>query len=386
MNLSNHEKSYFTQDIIDAQFKSIFAKIDTNLNNKTWKLRTVLSGFILLFLFTSPFFNFQYVDTTSWQVIEQQAEHILIPVRAVSESHDAKMTFRLTVPALAWLLRLHRDGLIVLQFIVGFLILYLFVDVLHRDTNSRAVTFVANLIAVSCYFCFSAFYDVFGRVDAFAYLFLLLSVWFKNPLLIFISVFLGSFCDERALINSWFVLVYWQMQVIQPRLYSKYSLTANGMAVILAWVTYAVCRYVLIRLYNFPTETGGIGLSVFLESRHYIPIAVFSTYGMAWWVILAAFGILIVRKQWLLFAMLAAGLGASTIVALLVTDINRSLAYSFPILLISMGILCRNIEASELKKILIVLLLLSMIVPIYIYDSKLHYQPTIVVRLLEKLK
>ena len=369
-----------------VSIEQLLAFIDKTLLHKYWKLTATAIILATTFIFTSPFFNFNYFDTSSWTLIEQQATDLLTPVYASEESHDAKKIFRLTVPFISSLLGINRVGIITLQMLLGVLIIYLLIDLIFKLTAKRTIAFCVGMLAASSYFCYSAFYDVFGRVDAFGYFFLILALWFRNPVAIGLSLFLGCFCDERVLVNSSFVFIFWLMASPKNDNPERLSFSKIHIAIIIAWGLYFLCRYILISNYGFHTASGGVGLDIMLQSRHYIPIAVFSTYGLLWIVILAAFGVLIMRRNWLLLSLLGVSIIISLTVSLLVQDINRSLAYSFPLLIIAICVLNKYIKYNTLYKNLVLLFAISCIVPIYNYDSKIHYQPNILIRLVEVLK
>ncbi|MEG3882449.1 hypothetical protein QT972_34410, partial [Microcoleus sp. herbarium7] len=79
---------------------------------------------VLLFAFPS----YERLDTEfaeSWRAVLEQGAHPFKITEYDPSSHQAKMTFRLTVPLAARFLHLDRTGLLLLQALCGIILFYL---------------------------------------------------------------------------------------------------------------------------------------------------------------------------------------------------------------------------------------------------------------------
>ncbi|MBC3786501.1 hypothetical protein [Spirosoma utsteinense] len=364
--------------------------IEKLLTGPYWQLKVLVYCLVLIVLTTTPFFNLQYFSAanSSWNTLLIQASDLLVPYKGVPGSHDANKVFRLAVPVLIRLFNLTAMQVFISQVVCGLLILRIMVKVSYSALADKASTVFFMTAFVTCYSGYSAFYDVFGRIDAFGYLFILLSVYWRSPVLVFLFCFLTAWSDERGLINTLFTAVYWlYVGATNPRVsISRFIIAVppinrQVVAVLLSWAGYFCIRWLLSHYYGFQTQTAGVGASQFSISRQFIPLAIFSTYGLVWWLILVTLALIILRRDWLMIALIGAGIIANLGVVMMIADINRSLAYSLPLLVISLYQVGRGLPKAYVRKCLFILSLLSMIVPIYDFDSKLHYHPTFIIRL-----
>ncbi len=379
----------------DRAVERVAALLETHLTGAHWPLNVLLYSLTLVFVTTTPFFNLHYFGApdSSWDTLLQQASALLVPYRGVPGSHDANKVFRLAIPAFIKLFNLTAMQVFIGQVMCGVLILWVMIRITFAILQDKVSTVLFMTSFATCYCSYSAFYDVFGRIDAFGYLFILLSVYVRKPALVFLFCFLTAWSDERGLINTFFTAVYWlyadtgRPTVTENRLLTFAGLRANKqvLTVLASWMSYFFIRWILAHYYGFQTETGGVGASQFSITRQFIPLAVFSTYGLVWGILLIAFALVIARRDWLMAGLLALGMTVNFAVVVMIADINRSLAYSLPLVVISLALLGQNLPGHHVRKYLFVLAVFSLMIPIYDFDSHLHYHPTLPVRLVSLL-
>ncbi len=372
-------------DLLTNCYGNVTHVIERFVNGSYWQLKLLGLCLLLVFVQVTPFFNFQYFgEGSSWSTILGQADQLLVPVREAPGSHGANKVFRLTVPILAKLLGLNSVGLYVSQVLCGIALLSLLIRTAHRILNDRVATTLFMTAFTGCYASYSAFYDVFGRIDAFGYLLVLLSISGRNPVAIFGFCTLTAWADERGLINTFFTAVYW-LYVSTDRtgvcLVKYPRLNACVVAVGLSWVGYFAGRWLLSHVYHFHTETSGVGLTEFSKARQYIPIGVFSTYGAVWLLLLLALVSMVNRKDWLLLSLVKIGVLANGTVILMITDINRSLAYTLPFVGLALAELSSRLTTKRLRELLFVTSVAALMIPIYDFDGHLHYHPNLVIRM-----
>lgn len=372
-------------DFLANRYANVIQVIDRLVAGPYWQGKLLLVCLVLIFVQVTPFFNFQYFgEGSSWSTIGQQADQLLVPVRGEPGSHGANKVFRLTVPVLAKLLSLNAIGLYAGQVLCGIALLYGLIRKASAILNDRVATTLFMTAFTACYVSYSAFYDVFGRVDAYGYLLILVSVSVRNPLAIFTCCTLTAWADERGLINTFFTAVYWLYVSDESngvRFAKSPGLNTRVVAVGLSWIGYFALRWWLSREYGFHTETSGVGLGEFSKARQYIPIALFSTYGAVWLLLVGAVLSIADRRDWRLLGFIGVGAVVNLAVSLLITDINRSLSYTLPFAVLGLIELNRRLDGERMRKLLFVTGVVALLIPIYDFDSHLHYHPHILIRL-----
>ena len=124
------------------------------------------------------------------------------------DSHESKLTFRLTVPIVARLLHLGEPGLLVLYGLVGIALLYMVLAMSEKITGSRKAAF-SICQAIACVWPGeTSFHELYGGVyDGVALCLVLLAMSTESTPIAGTSVFLAAWTDERALIASAFLLL-----------------------------------------------------------------------------------------------------------------------------------------------------------------------------------
>jgi hypothetical protein len=371
---------------LNSFYSSIIIILEKLCSGPYWKIKILFICVSLIFITTTPFFNFRYFfEGSSWSTIIQQANNILIPFRGIPGSHDANKVYRLAIPLLTKIFHLNPYSLFILQIISGLSIIYLLIEIVYDVLKDRVNTVLFLVSLSGCYISYSPFYDVFGRVDAFGYLFILLSVFVRRPFLVFIFCFFTAWCDERGLINTFFTLIYWIYTNANKTSEKKISLRdiagEHTYAVVLSWMGYFFVRWILSYYFHFHTETSGVGLTEFSISRQFIPISIFSTYGSVWLIMIVSVLFFILKREWILLGLILIGLIPNLVVILMITDINRSLCYTIPFLIISLSEIHKRMNNKQIHKFLFIIGALSLVIPIYDFDGHLHYHPNIFIRI-----
>jgi len=276
-------------------------------------------------------------DTATCQTLQKQISNPFTILPQANGFHQDKMQFRLFMPVMGHLLHLDVNGLIVLQQILGiflFLILLLLIKKITGD-DVQALLFATGSAFI--YFGKACFIDLWPWFDGTCYLLILMAMFWRSPLLIWLFVFAASWIDERGLVATGYVFIWW---LIQSQKDEKENisfkkliiLNTRSLAVVLAWVSYFALRTYLHKSYHFQTYTENI-FGKDSAYQHTMSIAHFGLFtGIIWyWLfILAATIVLLWRKSFLPLILLYGVIGASTVSALLVYDVTRSAAYIFP--------------------------------------------------------
>ncbi len=286
-----------------------------------------------------------------------------------SYQHEAKMKFRLFLPTLVRILGANHFEiwLYFLAFILGFFYIHtvakIVSNILGENTNRILVLlFVAgftNLYAGAGSFVL----DIVPYGDFFAFLFLLLSIYTRNPLLIFAFCQCAFWVDERALVNAVFVMLWW---IFMPFSGNKFTLKLNTqlLAVFISGVIYVGIRQYLTIHYQLQDGTYiGEFITTFKENLKMLSLRIWAGFDGMWMLIVMGLIVLWREKQYQFLFILLGSLIVSISFAFIAYDVNRGISYGFIALLLSLGI-CKNyLSEKELKYVLIVCFLVSILSP-----------------------
>ncbi|WP_247233240.1 hypothetical protein [Telluribacter sp. SYSU D00476] len=364
-----------------AHFDYLYLYIERFTQSRFWqvKLSLVLFGFV--FLTTYP----NYLDIladpaprTTFDYFYQKVESPLSPaVVGHTGSHGAKIAFRLTIPLLAKVLRIGwtvtgKD--VVLVFLLQSLLLFPFLLLLTRIVNRHldAVSTVLFTVACSATYLASAFFwDYHFWFDAYAFFFLLMGMYLRNRIGIFIFLLMACFTDERAVIALLSVYLFHLLEESNftisgfRDLFPRSSIRSRSSIVLLVVVSYVLIRLWLTTAYNLRTPSGenvGVSLSIIPFQLKHRLIGILFTFEGLWIPFLLSIIVLILRKQKLLAGILLATLLLHIVVAYSVYDITRSLTYGFPIFFIALLIAGKSFERDR-RHILLIVLLCCLVVP-----------------------
>jgi hypothetical protein len=286
-----------------------------------------------------------------------------------SNQHEAKMKFRLFLPTLVRVVGAEHFEiwLYFLTFILGFFYIYVIAkiasNILGENTNRILILlFVAgftNLYAGGGSFVL----DIVPYGDFFAFLFLLLSIYTRNPFLIFSYCQCAFWVDERALVNAVFVMLWW---IFTPFTGNKFNSKLNIplLSVFASGVIYVGIRqYLTIHYQLQDANYTGEFITTFKENSKMLSLRIWAGFDGMWILIVMGLIILWREKQDQFLLIFLGSLIISIEFAFIAYDVNRGISYGFIALLISLGI-CKNyLSEKELKYVLIVCFLVSILSP-----------------------
>lgn len=344
----------------------VLAKCESFVRLKRWKL--ILS---LLLPVSVMFFSFPSYERIGkeyrgyWEAVNEKSQSPFSEKEYAPESHEAKLTFRLTVPILAGILGLKTTGILILQAFFGFLLFlvsaYLFEKITEDPVSALLLTLSLSFIwAGRC-----AFVELRGIFDAVALFFLVFSMCFRNPLLIFSGVFMAAWTDERGLIASSLVLIFWWFS---SGFTIKNLINRQTTAVVMAWVGYFAVRYLLIHTYHFKTVVGNnLGVNCFISQMSNLPGGTWTALEGNWILVILALWILIKSKAWFPALALKLSVVLLIVVAMAVIDITRSMAFILPALFIAIFVIRKlgNESLLTLRKTILLSATISFLYPAY---------------------
>lgn len=278
------------------------------------------------------------------EVIRMQITHPLTPLdlakfKGISQdpgrlSHLDKISFRISVPIIGKLLHTGTASYTLLNSIGGILFFPMLASIANRIFLDRVgaayVTFAFALTWAGSHF----FNDnLFG--DGFAWICLLSTIYFRNPLLIFLGVLIAGFTDERALLASAAALLFWLGAPEPTHTYdSRPRLRAAPLAIVMAWGAYVAVRLYLSHAFGLRIGTTEMFEFAMLwehlaRSIPYLLLTVFQ--GLWIWMAIGLLALFVSRRVFLLVAF-AATLACVLVFALSLWDFQRTAGFAFLLL------------------------------------------------------
>jgi hypothetical protein len=338
-----------------------------------WLFKLCVLCFVLSLFSAFPSYDVYWRGVefkSSWDAFYRQIENPLKYYNYDSNSHEAKMAFRIFVPLLAHALNLNAASVFFLQYISLILFFFLTGLLIWKITADKVSTFILTL---SCSFIFTGnvlVSDLRAIFDGVAFTLLCLAMCSKQSLIIFLAVFFAGFTDERALISSsliylWFSIT--EQELFSVTLKSFFNFNYKNLVIIWAWIAYFTCRYLLISLFDFKTQAGGT--TFFREQINNLPIGIASSLEGFWIVVLISLVYLLYKKRWLLSAVYIGLMSMIIFVAMSVIDITRSMAYITPAIFISLYIISKVESVCAIRNISFVVLIICLF-PTYYVEGK----------------
>ncbi|WP_435353330.1 hypothetical protein [Emticicia sp. SJ17W-69] len=355
------------------------------LANNNWQLRIVaiatLAMLLSFFNNQSPLHDFRnfYDD-----VIVKKGEYFLYNVtkdrsqnltehRVYEEPASNNRVFRLTLPVLVKIFHIRHVSVFVygLQLILGILLYFLLTRFLFQILNDKLATMLA-VIALACiYFGTSFFVEYAGYGDFYTFFFLFLSIYFRNPLLVFGAMFTATWCDERAVVAGSLVFAYWWIaEKIKEDKPISFVPNKQMLAIIAAEIGYISLRYYLM---TYQGMEGTYKKGEFTEQL----FASLPSFGFKfiwilegfWLIMLLAFLILYIKKDYLKLLIVFGGTIAMIVSGFTTFDSTRSGSFVFP--MIFLGLIAVKTKLNE-KEIRVLLLLVALLCFLHPLANKTH--------------
>ncbi|GGN10163.1 hypothetical protein GCM10010967_52510 [Dyadobacter beijingensis] len=330
-----------------------------------WKL-TLFAVALSLFLAFPPYallFNHltgNGVSLDAWVFIQNQAQDILHPQDMDYDIRRENMIFRWTLPLLSFLTGHNVLLILIIQAVLGVLFLYKVAGYIYSISGDKVITALFVTALANIFVSVWAFADVHGYGDEYAFFFMLLALLSRNPLVIFLSLQVAFFTDERAVIAGGYLLLWWMgTKAYKNNDFSLLSLlrwafTGESLVVWVAWAIYFTIRE-YVQMTYFPHHSySTIGTPVLLANAHRngLGSSIWGAFEGTWLILAAAFVVLCLTKRyWLLLALLA-GFAVLLATGIYVHDIDRALSYGFPFILLAIFILINTASTTSVRLIL----------------------------------
>ncbi len=320
-----------------------------------------------------------------WNRINRQIDNPLAKDNSnMAWEHEAKLTFRITPPMIGKLvpssnIKYRLGSLFLLQNIAGVIFFYLLIIFAEVNLNDKLSRMLLPLCFAMLYNGKTFFSDMAFFFDGLGYLFLLIAVSTRNPILIFGSLFLAYYTDERCIIGSGFVFLY--HFVANKDLRPNYRAIVG---IIIAVLAYGVTRYYLQSVLGMSTPKEGTGiLTVFSNMKvSNILLGQFTAFKGCWLFLIIGMFYFKNKLHKLLYI--------SVLIVIItggmyVFDFSRTVAYGFVGLLLSLHQIYKNENAtSAVNKLLLIVLFFNFINPLYdVHGEELFLSRSVIARFIE---
>jgi hypothetical protein len=369
---------------LTTPFRWLEAQLEAFFDSKFWQFKVLFLS-LAISAGTLLAFNFILVDRGFrdlyqemrhpgsiggffWDDIIKQGSDPFTSKDYEAGSHEANQAFRLTIPLITYLLHLNVASLYLLHILVGLLFLWVVTRIVNDILKNRVLTFYFLTGFTGIYAGANFYINYLGHADIFPFCLMALAFYFRQPLLVLLFTQLAFWCDERAIINStylglWLVLPLIQ-QVVRERKFKIAQIPTAAVALLVSAGLYLVVRQWLANTYGLKVgHDNDLSRRTALWSLSIIGDKFTRGLEGFWLIIFAGMTVLVMIKDWVSFILLGACLLATGAIGIMVADGTRSLSFGFLVFFFMLTILKKYVPTNELKYLLIVSTLISLMLP-----------------------
>ncbi len=362
------------QPILTNQYTDITVFIQKHTQSKYWLWHLTLFCTLLSWFLAVPPYTVG-LTSDAWAFVEIQAADLLHPHHLEVYIRRENMIMRWMLPFVYILTGRTVIGVLLVQAVLGISFLYLASREVFRVTNDKVLTTFFAL-AFANIFVFSWFLiDLAGYGDSFGYFCLLIAMLVRNPVLIFIAMQGAYFTDERGVIASAYVVLWWVAQDLFKKTASeRYSFitiiqsafSPQVFAILLAMAAYMPFRMYIMTTYFSEHTYTTIGTPVLFADLHRWGLgnSLWTSFEGMWLLMGAAVLVLIKTKNYWFAAFGAVAFLILLVTGLMVHDVDRAFGYGFSFILLANRVLAHYIPRPEHRKLMCIIALICIISPL----------------------
>jgi hypothetical protein len=343
-----------------------FSWLERFTGSSNWKIKITLLSIVLSLFFAFPSYQTYRAGKfdDKWDAVTTQISAPFQQRDYSAQSHFSKLAFRLTVPVIANVLHLQRLGCFVIDYLFFILMFYLLLLLSFQITQDRIA---ATLITFGFAFMFVGnvlVSDVRALFDCAAFALMLLVMVNRNFFLIILFALLAFFTDERALITSSLIALWFMVRDSKEQLTLKFN--SSFIALVCSWIFYFILRYLLGFYFGLKTESGWT--MDFAKQLDCLFFGLWTGLEGFWIPVVVALILLCLKRNFILLSGIIASMLVVLAVAFAVIDITRSIAYIFPVIFISLHIIQKT-ESLHFVRNIALLTFIVCLFPTYYTDG-----------------
>lgn len=334
-------------------------------------------GIVILAILVSMFFakpKWENVQNSvnspfMWQGKLEKKENLLNPMSHYHPmSHEAKQTFRLTIPFFMKIFNLDPIHLYIFQYILAFFI-YLFWSILsYKIFQNYQLVLLSTCVMATTYFGRSFYVDSWGALDTYCYFLILLAMWGRKKVYILTPATIALFfVDERGIISFftiWLSIKLFDTDRSSITWKQLVSLKDTSKYLIGVFIACMAVRMYLSLFHGMHTPSEGADISMAIEQWKSIQRGLFVGIIGVWGILFYSLYFSYIKKNYMFFFMIGFGILLFTGISVMVIDIYRSIAYIVPLVLLCFKLF--SLYSHDVKPILIVILLINIMSPFYV--------------------
>jgi hypothetical protein len=323
-----------------------------------WYFTFIIFLTILFFSFP-PFYS--KITSSTWDAIFYQIAHPFKQIESNDLSHESKLTFRLFPVFVGKVFLFNKFAFLVFQYILGLLSIRFVLEILIKKLENITFAFLLTLAYGFLYVGKVSFIEMRGIFDGVAIFLLILPFRIKHPLVVFFSIFFAAWTDERGLIASSFIFIYFLYSYLKEKSFHTNKVLYS---IILSWFLYFLSRVFLSYFYGLETNAGGINFKTLALNLELAPLSLFGGLEGFWVLFFMAF-VFKKTKIGLIDYLAIFSTSIVLFVSFMVYDVSRSLAYLFPVVFLALQIIIDTDKKMITNKLIWILFWLSFLYPAY---------------------
>ena len=321
-----------------------------------WKIYLSFFLPLIVLFFATP--SFQIIPE-HWEPILVQSENPFIHHDYPAHSHASKLAFRFFPAIIIGFLHLKVLGIIVWQYLNGIFLFYVVGYVVEKKTSDKITALYSILLTAFIFTGKVSFINFKDTFDSLILALLVLCFTIKNRLILYLILLIVAFTDERGLICSGFLFLYY-LFFSNDKTKNKFYLTV----IIASWISYFLIRFALGYFLGLKTSTGGFDFKTMALNLNFAPISIWQTFEGGWFIVFL-FLTDLYKNAKLRFTFFLGQIFIVVLVSFMVFDVTRSLVYLFPLFIISIFVLREKVKIKRLNYYLYLSVFVSLLYPAY---------------------
>ncbi len=333
-------------EAIDRCLSAIVSQVSYHCSGRLGRVKVTLCTALLSLLVSFPHYGLlRTLDSDiNMQALMVKFHNPLAPIppqlKDISiydgfASHNDKLELRLTLPILGWLFGTGRWTVVILNHLAALGVFYLLAK-LGSEALEDDVGGALFVLAIAPTYFGSWFFGDYIFGDGIAFLLLLLCIAFRNVVLCSFWFLAAAFTDERCVAAVPLLLLYFA--VSHGRDEEKTFRRKHYIAILVGAGMWLLLRVWVAHTYHLTTGSSGLGDRWLVEQNLFegLPHVFPNVFKMAWMLPLFAVFCLLRQRRWAASLVYAGAFAIAILPAFLVFDFDRSVCYSFTILLTSL--------------------------------------------------